>query len=64
MMILDDKQREMYRDASQKNSDELRDLDQKFRTAQKEFVHAALAEKYDEKLVREKAEAMAKSKRT
>ena len=60
MMVLDDQQRETYREATQKNSEELRNLDQKFRAAQKEFVHAAMAEKYDEKVVREKADAVAK----
>ena len=57
---LDDKQRELYREASQKSADELRKLDEKLRAAQKELVQAAIAEKYDEKAVREKAEALAK----
>lgn len=57
---LDEKQRELYREASQKDSEELRKLEDKLRAAQKELVHAVLAEKYDEKAAREKAEAVAK----
>jgi len=58
--VLDDQQRELYRQASQKNMDELRRLDEKLRAAQKELVKAAIAEKYDEAAVREKAEAVGK----
>jgi Spy/CpxP family protein refolding chaperone len=57
---LDDKQRELIREARQKNTEELRGLEEKLRTAQHEFVRAAVAEKYDEKVVREKADAVAK----
>ena len=57
---LDDAQLQLYREATQKNRDELSKLDEKFRAAQKELVQAAIAEKYDEKIVREKAEAVAK----
>ena len=60
LMVLDEQQREKYREASQKNSEELRNIDQKLRAAQKELVHAALAEKYDEKAVREKADVIGK----
>ncbi len=60
LMVLDEQQRETYREASQKSSEELRTIDQKIRAAQKDLVHAALAEKYDEKAVREKADAIAK----
>jgi len=60
LMVLDEQQREKFREASQKNSEELRNLDQQLRAAQKELVHAALAEKYDEKAVREKADAIGK----
>jgi len=57
---LDDKQRELLREAMQKDTDKIRDLDEQLRAAQKELVKATLAEKYDDKVVREKAEAMAK----
>jgi Spy/CpxP family protein refolding chaperone len=57
---LDDQQRELYREATQKHRDELRKLDEKLRAAQKELMQSVLAEKYDEKTVREKAEGVAK----
>ena len=57
---LDDKQRELLREAMQQDSDELRKLAEKLRAAQKELMQAVLAEKYDEKVVREKAEAVAR----
>ena len=57
---LDDKQRELYREAAQKDSDALRKLDEKLRAAQKELMQAILAENYDEKIVREKADTMGK----
>jgi len=60
MMGLDDQQRELYREATQKHGDELRKLDEKLRAAQKELVQAVLAEKYDDQVVREKAEGVAK----
>jgi len=59
-MNLDDQQRELFREAMQKNSEQLRSLDEKLRAAQKELVKAAIAEQYDEKIVREKAEAVGK----
>ena len=57
---LDDKQRELLREAMQQDNDEIRKLAEKLRAAQKELMQAVLAEKYDEKLVREKAEAVAR----
>ena len=57
---LDEKQIQLYRDASEKNSDELRKLDDKLRVAQKELIQAVIAENYEDKIVREKAEAVAK----
>jgi len=57
---LDEKQTELLREAMQADSDEIRKLDEKLRAAQKELVQAVIAEKYDEKIVREKAEAVAK----
>ena len=59
-MGLDDEQFQLYREANLKNSEELRKLDEKLRAAQKELVQVALAEKYDEKAVRDKAEAVAR----
>lgn len=58
--MLDDQQQSVYREALQKESEPLKALDEKLRAAQKELVAATLAEKYDEKVVREKAEAVAK----
>lgn len=58
--VLDDQQMQLYREATQKDGDQLRKLDEKLRVAQKELIQAALAEKYDENAVREKAEAVAK----
>ncbi|HTG45008.1 MAG TPA: periplasmic heavy metal sensor [Verrucomicrobiae bacterium] len=60
MMGLDEKQREVYQEATQKSSDELRKLNEKLRAAQKELMQVVLAEKYDEKAAREKAEAASK----
>jgi Spy/CpxP family protein refolding chaperone len=57
---LDDKQRELLRECMQKDTDKLRELDEKLRAAQTELMKAVLGEKYDEKAVREKAEAVAK----
>jgi Spy/CpxP family protein refolding chaperone len=60
MMGLDESQRETYQAAMQKSGDELRQLGEKLRGAQKELMQAVLAEKYDEKAVREKADAVSK----
>lgn len=57
---LDDKQRELLREAMQQDNEEIRKLSEKLRMAQKELMQAILAEKYDEKIVREKAEAVAR----
>ncbi len=57
---LDDKQRELLREATQKEGDELRKLNEKLQAAQKELVQAVVAEKYDEKVVRGKADAVSK----
>jgi Spy/CpxP family protein refolding chaperone len=57
---LDDKQRELLREAMQQDNDELRKLAEKLRAAQKELMQAVLAEKYEEKIVREKAELVAR----
>jgi Spy/CpxP family protein refolding chaperone len=57
---LDEKQRELLREASTKNTDELKKLQDKLTVAQKELMQAILAEKYDEKVVQEKADAVSK----
>lgn len=59
-IALDDKQRELFRDALQKDGEGLRQLDEKLRAAQKELMQAVIAEKSEEKVIREKAEAVAK----
>lgn len=59
-LSLDDKQRELYREASEKNREALTKLDEQLRVAQKELIQATLAEKYDDKTVQTKAEAVAK----
>ena len=56
----DEKQRELLREASQKDGEELRKLEEKLRTAQKDLLHTVLAEKYDEGTVRVKADAVSK----
>lgn len=57
---LDDQQRDLLREASRKESAELSRLNDKLQAAQKEFAQAVVAEKYDEKVVREKADAAAR----
>jgi len=59
-IALDDKQRELLREANQVDIDELRKLNDQLQAAQKELVHAVVAEKYDERVVREKAELVSK----
>jgi Spy/CpxP family protein refolding chaperone len=60
MMGLDDQQRQLFQEALQKDSDKLRELQQKLQVAQKELVEAVLATNYVETTVRGKAEAVAK----
>ena len=57
---LDDKQMDLYREASEVNRDALAKLDEKLRVAQKELLQAVIAEKYDDTLVGQKAEVVAK----
>lgn len=57
---LTEKQRELLREAAQKDAEQLRGLEEKLRAAQKELVKASLAEKFDEPTVRQKADATAK----
>lgn len=57
---LDEQQRALLQEARQVNGDDIRKLNEKLAEAQKEFVKAVVAEKYDEKVVREKADAVGK----
>jgi Spy/CpxP family protein refolding chaperone len=57
---LDDKQSELLREALQAEGDDLRKLYEKLQAASKELMHAVVAEKYDDKIVREKADAVSK----
>ncbi len=56
---LDERQRQMFQEAMQKEGGKLRGLEEKMRAAQKEFLQASLNSPYDEKVARTKAEAMA-----
>jgi Spy/CpxP family protein refolding chaperone len=58
--MLTDQQREVMRESMQTHAPELRKLTEKMRAAEKELMQAIMAEKQDEKVIREKAEAVAK----
>jgi Spy/CpxP family protein refolding chaperone len=58
--MLDDQQRELLREAAQNQSDAIRKLGMRLQVAQKELMQAIMAEKSDEKVVREKADVVAK----
>lgn len=57
---LDDNQRQLLFDGLQAVGPQMREIMEKLRIAQQELVDAVLAEKYDEQVVRQKAEAVAK----
>jgi Spy/CpxP family protein refolding chaperone len=57
---LDDQHQALLRESRQKHDEESNKLDEQMRVAQRELMKAVLAEKPDEKVVREKAEAVAK----
>lgn len=57
---LEGKQRELLQESRQINNDDLRKLNEKLTEAQKEYVKAVVAEKLDEKVVREKADIIGK----
>lgn len=57
---LDDKQRDLLREAVQKDAAETRRVEEKLRVAQKELAQVTIAAPYDEKVLREKADAVAK----
>lgn len=56
----DEKQRELLQEARQVGNDDLRKLNEKLAEAQKEYVKAVVAEKYDESVVKAKADAIGK----
>lgn len=60
-LMLDEKQREVLREAVQNHREELGRLNERLRQAQRELAEAMLAEKQDQALIRQKAEAVAKA---
>jgi len=58
--VFDSEQFRLFRESLQKDGDKFRALDEKLRAAQRELLQACVAATYDEKVVREKAEAVAK----
>jgi Spy/CpxP family protein refolding chaperone len=58
--VLDQDQWDLLRQSLQKDGDQLSALEEKLRAAQKELIQACVATTYDEKVVREKAEAVSK----
>lgn len=59
-MMLNDEQRNTLRSAMEKQQDQFNQLNEKLQAAQKEFMQAVLAAKQDEKVIKEKADAVAK----
>lgn len=58
--MLDEKQREVMREAMQNHREDLARLNERLRQAQRELAEALLAEKQDQATIRQKAEAVAK----
>lgn len=58
--LFTDQQRDLLRESWQSHAEEFRKLGEKLRAAEKELTTAILAEKQDEKVVREKADAVAR----
>lgn len=58
--MLDDQQRQVFREALQRDNAKLQSLDQKLQAAQRALMEAVLAETYDEAAVQEKAETLAR----
>lgn len=56
---LDDQQRQLFEQATQKDQNQLQELSGKLQAAQKELMKAVLDEKYNETAVKSKAEAVA-----
>lgn len=59
-VALNDDQRQALRNAMDKQQDQFNQLNEKLQAAQKEFMQAVLAAKQDEKVIKEKADAVAK----
>jgi Spy/CpxP family protein refolding chaperone len=57
---LDDQQRQLFREALNKDREAMTKLNEQLQSAQKELMQAAIAENYDEKVVAQKADAVAK----
>jgi Spy/CpxP family protein refolding chaperone len=57
---LDDQQRQLLREANQRDSEQYQKLDEQLRAAQKELMKVVLAEQYEEKIVKEKADVVSK----
>jgi hypothetical protein len=57
---LDERQRDLLREAMQTHGEGLRQLDEKLRLAQRELMQAILTEKQDEATIRQKADTVAK----
>lgn len=57
---LDERQRQLFREAMQKHREKMAALGEKLRAAQAELMQTILSDKYDEKNVRQKAEAVSK----
>src|SRR5436190_10227178 len=58
--VLTDEQRTSLREAMEGEREKVRDLEEKLRDARRALFDAALAQKFDESAIREKAEASAK----
>ena len=57
---LDDQQRQLFREAMDKDREAMAKLNDKLQVAQKELMQATLAEKFDDKVVAQKADAVSK----
>jgi len=60
MMVLTPEQREFVRTANEENRDKTRELEEKVRAARKATLDAALDKKFDEAVLRQRLEAVAK----
>lgn len=57
---LDDQQRQLLREAYQRDAEQYQKLDDQLRAAQKELMKVVLAEQYEEKAAKEKADVVSK----
>jgi len=60
VLALDDQQRQLFREALDKDRETLAKLNDKLQAAQNELLRATLAENFDEKVVAQKADAVGK----